>query len=120
MAPGSDFYVDEIAMSNYKALIDELHAARIPIVFVVPPLSQAIFVLKADAFASYTRGILANKLDRDLVIDFTSDEFAGFRSDQNNFKDGIHLSNQAAQEVTAQINARIDQWVRNGQQPNQR
>jgi hypothetical protein len=120
MAPGSDFYVDEIAMSNYKALIDELHAARIPIVFIVPPLSQAIFASKADAFASYSRGILANESDRDLIIDFTSDEYTGFRSDQNNFKDGVHLTNQAAREVIAEINARIDQWIRNGQQLNQR
>lgn len=120
MAPGSDFYVDEIAMSNYKALIDELHAAKVPIIFVVPPLWQPIFAAKAGAFASYSRGILANKLDRDLVIDFTSDEFAGFRNDRNNFKDGVHLTNQAAQEVTVEINAKIDQWIRNGQQPNQR
>jgi hypothetical protein len=115
MAPGSDFYVDEIAMSNYKALMDELHAAKIQIVFVVPPLSQPIFASKADAFASYSRKILANKSDRDLIIDFTSDEFAGFRRDQDNFKDGVHLTNQAARELIAEINARIDQWIRNGQ-----
>jgi hypothetical protein len=119
MAPGSDFYIDEIAMSNYKALIDELHAARIPIVFVVPPIWQPILVSKADAFASYSHGILADKSDRDLVIDFTSDEFAGFRNDRNNFKDGVHLTNQAAQEVIAEINTKVDQWIRNGQQPNQ-
>ena len=120
MAPGRDFYIDEIAMSNYKALVDELHAARIPIVYVVPPLWQPIFASKADAFASYSRGILANKSDRDLIIDFTSDEFAGFRRDPGNFKDGVHLTNQAAREVIAQINARIDQWIQNGQLPSHR
>jgi hypothetical protein len=118
MAPG-DFYVDEIAMSNYKALIGELQAAKIPIVFVVPPLSQLIFASKADAFASYSHGILADKSDRDLIIDFTSDEFAGFRREPNNFKDGVHLTNQAAQQVIAEISARIDQWIRSGQPPNQ-
>ncbi len=120
MAPGSEFYVDEIAMSNYKALIDELHAAKIQIVFVVPPLSQQIFVSKADALASYSRGILANKSDQDLFIDFTSDEFAAFRRDPNNFKDGVHLTNRAAREVIAEINTRIDQWNRSRPLPNQR
>jgi len=120
MAPGSDFYVDEIAMRDYKALIDELHAAKVQIIFVVPPLWQPIFASKAGAFASYSRGILATKSDRDLIIDFTSDEFAGFRSDRNNFKDGVHLTNQAAQEVIADINAGIDRWIRHEQQPNQR
>ena len=120
MAPGSDFYIDEFAMSNYKALVDELHAAKIQIVFVVPPVSQLIFASKANAFVSYSREILVNKSDRDLIIDFRSDEFAGFRRDQNNFKDGVHLTNQAAREVITEINARIDQWIRNGQLPNQR
>jgi hypothetical protein len=30
------------------------------------------------------------------------------------------LTNQAAREVIAQINARIDQWIQNGQLPSHR
>jgi lysophospholipase L1-like esterase len=107
MAPGTAFSIDETAMKSYRDLVNELHALNIRIVYVIPPLSQSVFSLKPIAFANYTRAALANKLEQDQVIDFTSDEFADFRRNGGNFKDGVHLTNEAAQRVVAAINARL-------------
>jgi hypothetical protein len=108
MTPGTPFRIDETAMKSYIDLVDELHAANIRIVYVIPPLLQSIFASKSDAFTNYTRAALANKLEQDLLIDFTSDEFVDFRRNAGNFKDGVHLTNQAAQRVVAVINIRVN------------
>jgi hypothetical protein len=57
-------------------------------------------------------------MGQDKVIDFTSDEFASLRGDSDNFRDGIHLKRQPAQEVVAAINHQVDEWVRKGELPN--
>lgn len=114
MAPGTEFPIDEIAMKSFRDLVNELHAANIRIIYVIPPLSQSIFALKSDAFTNYARAALANKLEQDQLIDFTSDEFVYFRSNAGNFKDGVHLTNEAAQQVIAAINARMNPKLQAG------
>jgi len=111
MAPGTEFSIDETAMKSYSDLVNELHALNIQIVYVIPPLSQVVFALKTKAFANYTRAALANKLAQDQVIDFTSDEFVDFRRNAGNFKDGVHLTNDASREVVAVINERLNEWA---------
>ncbi|MGP8270786.1 MAG: hypothetical protein ACLQLH_12010 [Terracidiphilus sp.] len=111
MAPGTEFSIDETAMKSYTDLVNELHALNIRIIYVIPPLSQSVFALKPNAFANYTRVALANKLEQDEVIDFTSDEFVDFRRNAGNFKDGVHLTNEAARRVVAVINERVNEWL---------
>jgi hypothetical protein len=115
MYPGTDFNIDQIAMKSYQDLIDELHRANIHIIYVIPPVSQSIFVSKSDAFSKYSSVALENKLRQDQVIDFTSDEFLDFRRNRNNFSDGVHLKDRAAHEVVVIINDRINRWIRDGQ-----
>ena len=117
MAPGTEFTVDATAIASYKALVDELHSANIRIIYVIPPVLQSIYLSKVKAFANYSRAALENKSDQDRVIDFTSDEFADFRSNPANFKDGVHLTNEAAQQVVAIISAKMNQWIQTGQLP---
>jgi hypothetical protein len=114
MAPGTEFSIDETAMKSYSDLVNELHALNIRIVYVIPPLSQSVFSLKPNAFANYTRAALANKLEHDQVIDFTSDEFVDFRRNAGNFKDGVHLTNEAAQQVVAVIDTRVNTAFQTG------
>jgi len=114
MAPGTEFSIDGPAMASYRTLVDELHASNIQIIYVIPPLLQSIYLSKAGAFAIYSQAALENKREGDRVIDFTSDEFVDFRSNPGNFKDGVHLTNESAQEVVTIINARVNQWIQNG------
>lgn len=113
MSPGTEFDSDEVAMKTYKSLIDELHSAKVQIIYIVPPPSQSILASKGKAFANYSSIILASKWEQDRVIDFTSDEFVDFRSNPENFTDGIHLKNLAARQVVAVVNHRFHEWVRN-------
>jgi hypothetical protein len=118
MAPGVDFPVDETAMKAYKALVAELHAANIPIIYVIPPTLQSIYLPKAGAFASYSRIVLATRLPQDHVIDFTSDQYVDYRRASTNFQDGVHLSTQGANKVVALIGHQIDAWIQDGELPN--
>jgi hypothetical protein len=118
MAPGTEFSIDHTAMTSYKALVDELHSSGIPIVYVIPPVSQRILDLKPGAFATYSQLVLATRTGQDKVIDFTSDEFSGFRGNPENFRDGIHLKSKPAREVVAAINRQVNEWIRNGELPN--
>jgi hypothetical protein len=115
MAPGTEFTIDASAMASYKALVDELHSANIRIIYVIPPVTQSIYLSKVNAFANYSHAALENRSEEDRVIDFTSDEFMDFRSDPGNFKDGVHLTNQSARQVVAIINTKLNQWIQTGQ-----
>jgi hypothetical protein len=115
MATQGNFNVDPIALKAERDLIAELRGANIPIVYVVPPLSQSLYESKADSFAAYSRLILGNKLDRENIIDFTSPEFQAFRQDGGNFSDGVHLTVRGARQIVAEINRQLCDWTRTGQ-----
>lgn len=107
MTPGTEFSIDDSAAKAYSALVDELHSLNVRIVYVIPPVSESVLAGKASAFADYSRTMLANKQAQDRVIDFTSEEFSDFRRNPDNFKDGVHMTNQSAREVVAAIGARL-------------
>lgn len=115
MAPGSPFEVDEIARKSYSDLISELHFQNIPIVFVIPPVSEQLLVSKRAAFDLYSKTMLAETAPQDKVIDFTSDTYRDFRGDPNNFVDGIHLRPNAAQKVMSLLDQQLQAWIANGQ-----
>lgn len=109
MAPGTDFDVDPIAMQTYRDFEAELHARNVRIIYVIPPFLQSIYAGKREAFKKYTNMILADKIEQDRVIDFTSGEFTAFRSLPEFFL-GVHLTNEAARRVVAVINERLNEW----------
>lgn len=117
MDPVTGFKIDPIALRAHVDLVAELHAAGIPIVFVVPPISQSLLQPRAAQLAAYSSLLLCDKLDNDKVIDFTSPEFAAFREDGTNFSDGIHLTRLGAREIVTDINQRLNDWVGTGQLP---
>lgn len=117
MTPGVDFPVDQTAMKSYKALVAELHAANVPIIYVVPPIAQNIYAAKAGPFATYSRIAMATKLPQDHVIDFTSDQYIDFRRDSANFQDGVHLTREGAMNAVALISHQIDEWIQDGELP---
>lgn len=107
MRPGSSFDVDPVALTAYRGLVKELRAHGIQIVFVIPPIAERLLQSKAEAFLQYDAEMTADRLPGEVVIDFTSPEFAAFRRNEANFSDGIHLYAKAAAEVVSQIGLRI-------------
>ena len=117
MTPGIEFSVDPIALNTYKALVAELHASNVPIIYVIPPVSQSIYAGKRHAFANYSRLILADRVKQDHVLDFTSDQFTAFRSSPENFRDGVHLTNEAAEQLLSVVNNQLNTWLQDGKIP---
>jgi hypothetical protein len=111
MKPGADFEIDPIALQTYRDVVAQLHEKHIPIAFVIPPTAEPIFAAKHESFARYAQTILANRLPNDRLLDFSSDEFAGFRKDVSQFADGVHLRGSAAVALTAIIDAHIKIWI---------
>lgn len=117
MDPLSGFKVDPVALQANEGLIAELHAAHIPILFVIPAISEPLLLSRAAQLASYSRLILGNKSESDEVIDFTSHDFQAFREDGKNFSDGVHLTTLGARHIVAFINQRLNDWTGAGQVP---
>jgi hypothetical protein len=115
-SPG-EFPIDPISFDANRALIAEVHSRGVPIVFIIPPLSENLLESRSGQFAGYSRLILGDKALGDKVIDFTSPDYLEFRKNSANFKDGVHLTDRAAREVVADIRERLDDWTGNGQLP---
>jgi hypothetical protein len=113
-SPG-EFPIDPIAFDANRALIAEVHSTGVPIVFIIPPLSESLLESRSGQFAGYSRLILGDKALGDKVIDFTSPDYLEFRKNSANFKDGVHLTDRAAHEVVADIRERLDDWAGDGQ-----
>jgi hypothetical protein len=110
MKPGADFEIDPIARAAFHDIVAMLHAHKIPVAFVVPPVSDAMRARKGDAFAKYTTEILRDWATGDVVIDFTSDELAAIGHDAANFTDGVHLRSTAAAELVRTVDAHLAEW----------
>ena len=115
MDPVTGFKVDPVALQAHQDLVAELHAAKIPIVFIVSAISRPLLSSRATRLAAYSRLLLRDKSDSDKVIDFTSPDFEAFREVGTNFSDGIHLTNVGSREIVVEINQRLNDWVRTGQ-----
>ena len=81
------------------------------IVFIIPPIYEDLLLAQQSAFRDYWQMIRASAGPRDLVIDFTSEEFVDFRKVRANFGDGVHLRNGAADVVVARLNDRINDSI---------
>ena len=114
MEGSGDFTVDPVALASYRDVVEALRAHGVQIVFVVPPVEERLFVGKKAAFQRYFETIRPMITPQDNLIDFTSDEFASFRADPQNFLDGIHLLPDGAAKVVSVINTRIADWIRQG------
>lgn len=114
MKPGTDFEIDPIALQAYRDIVAALRARHIPIAFVIPPTSEAIFAPKRDAFRRYAEIVLETRLSQERLLDLSSDEFAAFRKDVSQFSDGVHLRGSAALKVTAIIDERMQRWITEG------
>jgi hypothetical protein len=110
MKPGADFEIDPVARVAYHDTVALFHARKVPVVFVVPPVSDAMRARKGDAFAKYTAEILKDRAPEDLVLDFTSDELGAIGHDAANFTDGVHLRAAAAAQLVATIDAKLPDW----------
>ena len=117
MDPVSGFKVDPIALQAEHDVVAELHAAKIAVVFVIPPISQKLLSSRSAQLAAYSDVILRDKTSSDNVLDFTASEFVEFRKNEENFSDGVHLTTAGAASVVGLINRHLNSWIQTGQLP---
>jgi len=105
-----DVTIDPVALGEYRDLIATLRARGVKLVAVVPPLYEGLLAPRRERFARYASRLLALFAPGDLVIDFNGPEFAAFRADPANFRDGVHHSRRGAAEIVRAIDARLRSW----------
>jgi hypothetical protein len=110
MKPGSDFEIDPVARSAYRDVVLALRAHRIPIAFVVPPISDQMRARKGDAFGRYAAEILRDRAPDDVLVDFTAEELGAIGHEAANFTDGVHLRASAAARLAAAMAERLPDW----------
>jgi hypothetical protein len=107
---GDHFDIDPVAIAAYRALIGELRAHHLELIFIVPPTFERLLLGKQTAFRSYTTLIRSYSTPEDKWIDFSSDEYSNFRAIPANFPDGVHLTPEAAKAVVSVINVKVNEW----------
>jgi hypothetical protein len=110
MEPGTEFYIDPDAIIDFRALIAELRGQGARLLVVVPPFSEELLRPKRQEFARYLNHILPIFSSQDEVIDFNVPEFDAFVRDDQNFRDGIHLSSRGARTVVAVIDQHVQRY----------
>jgi hypothetical protein len=109
------FDIDASGMKDYTALVNELHAKNIQIVFVIPPIAEDLFEGRRTGFDEYSRLMLGLKGRQDEVMDFSTDQWRAFRADPGSFKDGIHLTDVGTATVVKTISDQLTEWIADGQ-----
>ncbi len=107
LSPAGDFHVDEAAFKEYGELVRELHDKGVRVVMVSPPLQEDLLQPTREAMDHYMSRMRTIFAPEDLLIDFNTADYAPFRRDQSNYKDGVHLTRKGAAEVVSQINQRL-------------
>ncbi len=104
--PVDAFTIDPESLADYKKLIAELRQRDVRIIFVLPPTFEGTYQSVRGTMTHYVQqtGLLASE---DTVIDFTGPRYAVFRETAENFDDGIHLSHDAALQLSAALDIEL-------------
>lgn len=107
LAPGAEVHIDETALEDYRALVSELRAHGVKLVAVVPPTMEELLEPKREAMDRYTARMWTLFSPGDRLIDFNGPEYAAFRRDHGNYRDGVHFSRRGAAAVVELLDRRL-------------
>jgi hypothetical protein len=105
-----NFQIDPIALRNLQDLLAELRSHSIRVIYVVPPLYQALLNTNQLDCSAYYQS-LRPLLPESAWIDLNATGYTAFRSDTRNYYDGFHLVPDAARQVSRFINQRLLQLM---------
>ena len=97
---------DPQAIEDYRALVEELQARGVRVVYVVYPLYTPAYDFNRDALFAYRRSFSAT-LPPAPILDLNEPEYKAFRDDPGNYIDEIHLSRTGADKLTDILNTRM-------------
>ena len=99
---------DPQAIADYRALVQELQAHGVQVIYVIYPVYTPAYDFNRDALLAYRKHVPAT-LPPAPIIDFDEPQYAWFRDDPANYIDEIHLSRTGADKLTDLINTRMHQ-----------
>ncbi len=101
---------DPQAVEDYRALVQELIAHGVRVIYVVYPVYTPAYDFNRDALLAYRKHFPAT-LPPAPIIDLNAPEYKSFRDDPANYIDEIHLSRTGADKLTGLINTRMHQLL---------
>jgi hypothetical protein len=97
--------IDETAFSEYAALVEEARSHGARIAAFVPP--HYIDVWNTPDYQDFMARMKTLFQPGELVIDFNDKPYDEFRSNADNFYDGVHIATSRTGFLVAELNARL-------------
>lgn len=97
--------LDETAVAEYAALLDEARTNGARIVGFIPPHYAGVWnTADYSVFLARMKSLFRPE---EKVFDFNDSEYENFRKTRGNFYDGVHLSGAAVEFLTSELNAQL-------------
>ncbi len=109
---------DPEAIGDYRALVRELQAHGVQVIYVTYPVYTPAYDFNRDALLAYRKHFPAT-LPPAPIIDLNEPQYKAFRDDPGNYIDEIHLSRSGADKLTDIINSRMHELLNSDQQKKQ-
>lgn len=97
--------LDETAVAEYAALLEEARANGAKIVGIIPPHFAGVW--DTPDYAAFLARMKSLFLPGETMVDFNDRKYEEFRKTRANFYDGVHLSGAAAQFLISELNSRL-------------
>jgi len=97
--------IDETAFGEYAALVEEARARGARVVAFIPP--HFVDVWNTPDYADFLARMNALFRPDELLIDFNERQYDKFRSNPENFYDGVHIATKSTGFLVSEINARL-------------
>ena len=97
--------IDETAFAEYAALVDEARSRGAQVVAFVPP--HFIDVWNTPDYADFMARMKTLFRPGELLIDFNDQQYDEFRSNPDNFYDGVHIATERTGFLVSKLNAQL-------------
>jgi len=109
---GYNTFIDDMAYQDLAKIITLARTKDVRIIAYFHPHPYEIYAAQKDNFNDFRDKISLLFVERDIVLDFNSDQFLSFTKDYINFVDHTHLSPKGAQYVLREIIKKFDEHTR--------
>jgi hypothetical protein len=105
LAHREEIVLDETAVAEYAALLDEARAHGACIVGFIPPHYSGVW--NGTDYAAFVARMKALFRPDEEIIDFNEVEYQQFRDTHVNFYDGVHISREGTDFLMSELNSRL-------------
>jgi hypothetical protein len=100
-----ELVLDETAVAEYAALLDEARAHGARIVAFIPPHYSGVW--NGPDYAAFLARMNRLFHPDEKIIDFNETKYEKFRNIRENFYDGVHISGKGADFLISELNSRL-------------